>query len=69
MKNKAQLNDIVQLTENHKWCGALVQVTELSSFGIQGFIYMPEYGDAFIRVNECDYEVIGKAIIARKDRA
>lgn len=66
MKNKINIDDIVQLTETHKWRGALVQVTEIKSFGIQGFIFMPGYGDAFIRAKHDEFEVVGRAIITRE---
>ena len=66
MKNKINIDDIVQLTETHKWRGALVQVTEIKSFGIQGFIFMPGYGDAFIRAKHDAFEVVGRTIITRE---
>lgn len=66
MKNIINVDDIVQLTETHKWCGALVQVTEVKSFGIQGFIFMPGYGNAFIRAKYDEFEVVGRAVITRK---
>lgn len=61
--NKAKVHDIVQVNHQHEWVGCLIYVTELKSFGIQGFIHVPGEGQAFIRLNEADYEVIGPAAL------
>lgn len=57
-----QVNDVVQLVPEHKWSGCLVTVTEVKTWGIQGFVQIPMKGQAFIRVNENDYEKIGTAV-------
>ncbi len=63
MKNKARVHDIVQVNSNHKWCGNLIYVTEVKSFGIQGFAMSPLEGCAYIRLTEDQYEVIGPAVL------
>lgn len=59
----AKVNDIVQLSLDHKWAGALVCVEQVRSWGIQGFIYVPTEGKAYIRVNHDEYYIIGEAAI------
>lgn len=63
MVNKAKIDDVVQINENHKWCGAFVYVSEVFSYGIKGFIYIPEKGKAHIRLAESEYEFIGEAVL------
>lgn len=64
-----QHNDIVQITNpDHKWFRALIIVDEIKSFGIRGYAVMPSNddigcGDAYIRLQAADYELVGRAII------
>lgn len=64
-----QVNDVVQFTENHKWCGCLGIVTEEKQCG-DDIRYMvgvpiPKQGTAYIFTmkskNEIEY--IGKAVL------
>ena len=57
---KAKENDVVQIIEGD-WIGVLVHVTELYNWGIQGFVYVPNKGQAFIRIKHEDYVVIGES--------
>ncbi len=63
-------NDIVQITdENHKWFPSLIVVSEVKSWGIQGYTHVPTNDDtpnapAYIRLKEGEYEqVAGQVII------
>lgn len=56
-----QVNDVVQLVPGHKWAGCFVTVTEVKSWGIQGFVQIPLRGPAYIRVTQEDYVKIGTA--------
>lgn len=65
---KIEVNSIVQITkETHYWFPALVIVSELKSFGIQGYVFLPSNDikdrKVDIRLEHDDYEAVGKAII------
>lgn len=62
-------NDVVQFTENHKWCGCLGIIGEVKDCG-DDIRYMvgvpiPEQGTAFIMSmdSENEFEYIGKAVM------
>ena len=68
MTNDVEVNNIVQITDKtHHWFPALVIVTEIKSFGIQGFCFIPKNdgtgGEAYIRLNKDKYELVGIAVI------
>ena len=64
-----QVNDVVQFTENHKWCGCLGIVTEEKQceddIRYMVGVPIPEQGTAYIFTmkskNEIEY--IGKAVL------
>lgn len=62
----AKVNDIVQITDesNQHWFACLVQVSEVKSWGIQGFIKIPMQGDAYIRLKTGSFEVVGTAVLS-----
>lgn len=61
--------DIVQITdENHHWFPALIIVSELKSFGIEGYTLVINYPDkpngcAYIRLKHEQIELVGSAVI------
>ena len=63
------VSDIVQITdESHHWFPCLVVVSELKSFGIQGFVFIPHNdgkpaGEAYIRLTAGSFEKVGTAVI------
>lgn len=64
----AVVSDIVQVTNSaNKWFPCLVIVTEVKPWGVQGYTSVPLQGDAYIRLNEEEYEVVGKAVIVVGD--
>ncbi len=54
-----QVHQIVQIVPAHKWQGALIVVSELKSFGIQGYCEMPSNdgkgGQAYIRLKWTEF--------------
>lgn len=54
-------HDIVQVNERHDWVGCFVYVTEVKSWGVQGFVQVPNQGQAFIRLKHEEYEKVGRA--------
>jgi hypothetical protein len=70
MSRRTKKGDIVQVAPDHKWCGCLVVVIELKSFGVQGFVPMPGGGEAHIRLRHSDYEDTGgRVVFERADEA
>ncbi len=64
-----KVNDVVQFTENHKWCGCLGIITEIKQLN-NDIKYMigvpiPQQGTAYIfsMESEQDFEYIGKAVM------
>lgn len=64
--------DIVQVTnDSHHWFGCLIVVTEPRGWGVIGYITIPNNerekpnGDAFIRLNNEDFEIVGHAVLVR----
>ena len=69
-----QKNDVVQFTENHKWCGCLGIVDEIKQCG-DDVRYMigvpvPLHGTAFVFSMESDhdFEHVGKAVMVTHDK-
>ena len=64
-----KINDVVQFTENHKWCGCLGIITEVKDCN-NDIRYMigvpvPQPGTAYIfsMESENEFEFIGRAIM------
>jgi len=61
--------DVVQITDpTHHWYPALIIVSEVKSWGIQGYTIIPtndaeSNGQAYIRLKQGVYEYVGKAAI------
>jgi hypothetical protein len=64
-----QVGTIVQITdETHHWYPCLIIVSEVKSFGIQGYLSIPrdnsgDVGQAYIRINTDQFEEVGEAKI------
>ena len=56
-----RVNDVVQIVPDHKWSGCFVLVTEVKSWGVQGFIQVPMEGQAYIRLQHDEFELVGTA--------
>mgnify|MGYP001612868222 FL=1 len=55
-----EIGDIVQADpDKTEWGPSLVIITEIRSWGIQGYTHIPRGGDAFIRLKFCDFEPTG----------
>lgn len=64
MKN-IKKNSVVQINEKgaEGWIGCFVQVSEVKSWGIQGWVQVPLGGAAFIRLTWDHFDYIGEAIM------
>lgn len=67
MNEKVTINDVIQANENAgEWCGCLLIVSELKSFGVMAGMKIPYQGTAFIRLRHEQFEVVGKAVLVEK---
>ena len=49
--------DIIQANENAgEWCGTILIVDEVKSWGVQAFVHIPTSGDAYIRLTPEQFE-------------
>ena len=56
--------DIIQANENAgMWCGCVLIVSEVKSFGVQAFMRVPGQGDAYIRLTAEQYDMTGGAAV------
>lgn len=65
MDTKIIENSIVQVNENGNkdWIGCLVQVSEVKGWGVQGWVQIPQSGQAFIRLKWDEIDYIGQAVM------
>ena len=57
---------IIQANENAgAWCGTVLIVDEVKSWGVQAFVHVPMKGDAFIRLTPEQFEILsnGEAVL------
>lgn len=48
---------IIQANENAgEWCGTILVVDEVKSWGVQAFVHIPMKGDAYIRLTPEQFE-------------
>ena len=57
--------DIIQANEKAgDWCGCVLIVAEVKSWGVQAFLHIPMQGDAYIRLKEDQYDALsGEAVL------
>lgn len=62
-------NSVVQVNERGQegWIGCLVQVSEVKSWGIQGWVQVPMQGAAFIRIKNEEFDIVGHAVMTTQD--
>ena len=64
------VNDVVQFTENHKWCGCFGVITEDKKEGdVRRYmigVQIPQQGTAYIFDDGSNIEYIGKAVLVEK---
>lgn len=61
-----RVNDVVQITETgpEGWMGCFVQVSEVKTWGIQGWVQIPmQEGQAYIRLKWDQFEFVGEAVM------
>ena len=66
---EVEIGDVVQLDPEHFeqfWAGQLIVVTEVRTWGVQGYVTVPD-GTAFIRARIGTFERIGRAAWVRED--
>lgn len=65
MDTKIIENTVVQVNENgdKDWIGCLVQVSEVKGWGVQGWVRIPQSGQAFIRLKWDEIDYIGQAVM------
>jgi hypothetical protein len=63
-------NSVVQINEKGQdgWIGCLVQVSDVKSWGIQGWVAIPMGGAAYIRVKNEQFDYIGEAVLAPEEK-
>ena len=58
--DKLKRGSIIQANENARdWCGCVLIVDEVKSWGVQAFCRIPFQGNAYIRLRDGDYDVLG----------
>lgn len=51
---------IIQANENAgDWCGTVLIVDEVKSWGVNAFVHVPMIGNAYIHLKPDQYEVLG----------
>ena len=64
------VNDVVQFTENHKWCGCFGVITEdKREVDVRRYMIgvpIPQQGTAYIFDDGSNIEYIGKAVLTEK---
>ena len=67
--NELKIGSIIQANEHAgAWCGTVLIVDEVKSWGVQAFVHIPMQGDAYIRLKPDQYEVLGgQAILMPKE--
>lgn len=66
-KKMIEVGDVVQFTENHKWCGCLGIVEEVKERRFMVGVPVPQQGTAYIFDAGDNIERIGKAIMVGAD--
>ena len=61
--------DVVQFNENHKWCGCIGFINEISASAskIMVGVQIPMKGIAYIFAKESDLERIGKMVLVPEE--
>lgn len=69
---KVKKNDVIQINEkcgNKSWTGCLMIVDEVKNWGVQAYLHIPMQGDAYLRINHGEYDVIGEAALVADEDA
>lgn len=63
-KDKIQEGDIIQIVNpENAWFPALLIVSEVKSWGVQAYLFVPKQGKAFYRIDKDDFAIVGIAEI------
>lgn len=69
---KLKRGSIIQANENAgEWCGTVLIVDEVKSWGVQAFVHIQMKGDAYIRLTPEQFEILsnGEAVLMPKEDA
>lgn len=59
---------VIQVNEKGGgWCGCLMIVEEVKSFGCMAGMLIPNRGTAYLRLKEDQYEYIGEAVLVSQE--
>ena len=64
--NELKRGSIIQANENAgEWCGTVLVVDEVKSWGVQAFVRVPMKGAAFIRMTPEQFDILsnGEAVL------
>lgn len=56
-----KLGDIVQILEGHEWEYCLIIVSKIKNWGIEGYIDIPNTGQAYTRLKWDEFQKVGEA--------
>ena len=62
MRNDSNIRrgSIIQANEKAKdWCGTVLIVDKVASWGVQAFVHIPMQGDAYIRLTPDQFDDLG----------
>ena len=69
--NELKRGSIIQANENAgDWCGTVLIVDEVKSWGVQAFVHVPMKGDAYIRLKPDQFEILsnGEAVLMPQEK-
>ena len=68
MENEIKVHDIVQIVDGgvDGWVGCLLQVTDIKTWGVMGFVNIPLKGEAYLRVNYEQCVKVGTAVMVHQ---
>lgn len=68
--NELKRGSIIQANENAgEWCGTVLIADEVKSWGCVAFVHVPMNGDAYIRLQPEQFEILsnGEAVLMPKE--
>lgn len=63
-----KVGSVIQANENSgEWCGCLLIVDEVKSWGVQAGMKIPYKGTAYMRLTNEQFDYIGEAVLVPKE--
>ena len=68
-RNNVKRNMVIQANEKApgEWCGCLLIVDEVKSFGVQAYLRVPFKGNVYVRLSWEQFDIIGYAVMVETD--